>query len=202
MKDLVTLTIRTFNDALPNKVDAHFLYSQTADNEQSVIEAAKKSKRSGLADNWLIMQKEAISGYEGFDIFQKSLIGAGIEQENIQGIPSDKEILHTLIESLAAVDFCKKKGYQSLLVSAAPFQQLRAFMTAITAAERLYPSLKIYSLAGAAFPWNETVVHSQGKTTGTRASLIEGEIERIRIYGEKGDLLKVPEVLSYLEKRD
>ncbi len=202
MRELLTLSFRVFNDTIPKNTDAHFLYSQTPDNEKSVVEAALYAQERKLTDKWLIMKTAPISGYEGFEVFRKSLQEAGISTDNIQGIPSDKDILHTLIESLAAVGFCKEMGYTSLIVSAAPFQQLRAFMTAVTAAERLYPSLKIYSLAGAPFPWNEQVVHSQGKTVGTRASLIAGEIDRIGIYGEKGDLLKVPAVLDYLNRRD
>ena len=201
MKDLVALTIRVFNDVLPDNIDAHFLYSQTPDNQQSVIETALVAKRNTYTNYWLIMQTEAMSGYEGFEVFRKSLINAGILGSCIKGVPSDQEILHTLIESMAAVSFCKAKGYQSLLVSAAPFQQVRAFMTAVTAATRIYPTLKIYSLAGKAYDWNEEVIHSQGKTTGSRAELINGEIDRIGIYGKKGDLLKVPEVLNYLNRR-
>jgi len=187
MRDLVTLSVRVFNDYLPGRIDAHFLYSQTPDNESTVIEAALQVKEKGITNNWLIMQTSAMSG---------------INPETIKGVPTNSNMLHTLIESLAAVSFCKKMGYTSLIVSATPFHQLRAFMTAVTAAERLYPALKIYSLAGKAYPWNEQVIHSQGKTKGKRAILIDGEIDRIGIYGDKGDLLKVPEVLSYLNRRD
>ena len=201
MKDLIALTVRVFNDVLPTSTDVHFLYSQTPDNEQSVIEAALKAKKNNFTNAWLIMQTKAISGYEGFEVFSKSLIKAGISETHIMGAFSDQEILHTLIESMAVVSFCKERGYKSLLVSAAPFQQVRAFMTAVTAAMRIYPTLKIYSLAGKAYDWNEKVIHSQGKTTGTRAELINGEIDRIGIYGEKGDILKVPEVHAYLDRR-
>lgn len=202
MEDLVKLTVRTFNDIIPPEVDAHFLYSQTPDNEQSVVEAALKVNKWETTDNWLIMDTKAMSGYEGFNVFKKSLVNAGLDNEQIQGVYSNEDMLHTLIESLAAVKHCKEHGYNSLLISAAPFQQLRAFMTAITATERLYPNLKVYSLAGTAYSWNEQVTHSQGKTIGTRDALIDGEIKRIGFYGEKGDLLKVPEVLDYLNRRD
>jgi len=201
MKDLLALTIRVFNDVLPNNADVHFLYSQTPDNEQSVIEAALNAKRFRYTNTWLIMKTKAMSGYEGFEVFRKSLVNAGIPNNCIEGAISEDDILHTLIESMAAISFCKAKGYQSLLISAAPFQQVRAFMTAVTAALRIYPTLKIYSLAGKAYDWNEEVIHSQGKTVGSRADLIYGEIDRIGIYGDKGDLLKVPDVLAYLDRR-
>lgn len=74
-------------------------------------------------------------------------------------------------------------------------------MTAVTVALEAYPELRIYSLPGLALPWHETVTHSQGRSKGSRAEFIAGELERIHRYHKKGDLASVEEVLDYLNKR-
>lgn len=201
MKNLLELAVRIFNDTLPNNSDAAFLYSQTPQNQPSVTIAANKIIKTELAQKLLIMETEAISGYAGFSQLKNELLENEVSESKIEGVLCNEKILHTLIESLAVVAHCKEKKYNSLLVCATPFHQLRAFMTAVTATLRIYPELKVYSYSGQPFSWTESVIHSQGKTEGKRAELIYGEIERIKIYGEKGDLLSVDEVINYLNHR-
>jgi hypothetical protein len=111
-------------------------------------------------------------------------------------------VLHTLIEAEAVVTYARQHHFQSLSITAAPFHQPRAFMTAITAALRIYPDLKIYSQTGTPLSWLEEAVHSQGKTKGTRTQLIAGELERIEKYQKQGDLATIKQVLEYLNERD
>jgi hypothetical protein len=75
-------------------------------------------------------------------------------------------------------------------------------MTAITAALHIYPQLKLYSMPGYPLPWQQEVIHSQGKVIGTRSSLIASELTRIELYQQKGDLASVAAVLNYLNSRD
>ena len=112
------------------------------------------------------------------------------------------DILHTRIESDAVVQFAKARGYERLLVVSVPFHQERAFISMVTAALRLYPSLKLYSRPGEPQRWDEVVTHSQGTLRGTRIELIAEEQKRIRAYTAKGDLAPRSAVLDYLRTRD
>ncbi|WP_439882001.1 YdcF family protein [Pontibacter sp. MBLB2868] len=198
------LIIRTLCDTLPSKpADAVFLFGQTEDNQQSVFDATIYLLHNRLADKVMFIQSEAMSGYPGFEVWQQALMKSGIAEE-VEPVPiaPDTEQLNTRIEAEAMVHHAREKGYEQVIVTAAPFQQPRAFMAAVTAVQHLYPSLKVYSFPGKALPWTEEVKHSQGKVKGSRAGLVTGEIERIHKYNAKGDLAKIERVLTYLDKRD
>ena len=127
----------------------------------------------------------------------------GLSEEKIEGVLNkETSMLNTLIESEAIIRFARQKSYHSLFVVAPPFQQLRAFMTAVTVALSEYPELLIYSYPGVAMPWQEEVIHSQGTLKAKRRDLIQEELERIAKYQSKGDLASPEQVLSYLNKRE
>lgn len=199
------LIIRALCDTLPAEpVDGLFLFGQTADNQQAAFETARTFLQSGRTDKVLCLGTRAMSGYPGFEVWKKEMMHIGIGEEQIvpvPPVPADTDLLHTLIEATSAVRYAKEQGFKNMAVTAAPFQQPRAFMTAITAALREYPELYLYSLPGKAMPWQEEVTHSQGKLEGTRAGLIAGEMERIACYHERNDLISVKEALDYLNRR-
>ena len=66
------------------------------------------------------------------------------------------------------------------------------------------PALHVYAAAGGTAPgrWNAEVVHSQGVVRGVRTDLVQGEVERMRRYCAKGDLLTPREALQLLARRD
>jgi len=72
----------------------------------------------------------------------------------------------------------------------------------VSVALKEYPDLQVYAIAGESQPWGEHAVHSQGLVTGSRASFIDGELERIEKYTDKGDLVAAAEVWAYMEQRD
>lgn len=203
---LEELIIRTLCDTIPTTpVDGLFLFGQTENNQQAAFETAQQFLKSGRTDKILFLGTKAMSGYPGFEVWREELERLGIGKEQLVAVPpvpEDTEMLHTLIEATSAVRYAKAEGYQSLAVTAAPFQQPRAFMTAMTAALREYPELYLYSLPGKALPWQEEVTHSQGKLQDTRAGLIAGEIARIACYHDRNDLISVKEALDYLNRRD
>ncbi|MFT2009966.1 YdcF family protein [Pontibacter sp. 13R65] len=200
------LIIRTLCDTLPvAPLDGAFLYGQTPDNEDSVFATAHQVLTAEVAPRLLFANTPPMSGYNGFSSWKSKLTEQGIPEEKlvpVPPVPRDTQILHTLIEARSVVALAKEQQFKSLLVIAATFQQVRAFMTAVTAALEIYPQLRIYSMPGKAMPWQEEVVHSQGKVSGTRSELIAGELERINAYHTKGDLASVQEVLDYLNRRD
>jgi hypothetical protein len=201
---MIELLIRTYGDVQPETpTDGVFLFGQTEDNETSVLEKSIELLQHSYTRRILIIDTPPISGHPGYDAWKQKLVKAHISEDSIVGVPlPETSIVHTLVEAEALLHFAKQQQYTSLHVSAAPFHQLRAFMTAITAAVKIYPQVRIYSQPGVALPWLEKVVHSQGKTVGTRAELIAGEVQRIEKYGEKGDLLSLQQVLAYLNERD
>lgn len=200
------LIIRTLCDTLPEEpADALFLFGQTEDNQESVLAAARQLLQQKQAKKILLLNSGPISGWPGFESWKKALIRAGVGEEMLEPVPpvpADTNILHTGIEAESLVAHALKQRYKHLIVTAAPFQQPRAFITAVTAALQSYPELHLYSHPGKALPWKEEVVHSQGKVQAARAGLVAGEMKRIQKYHEKGDLASVEDVIIYLNKRD
>jgi hypothetical protein len=201
---MIELLIRIYADVQPEiSTDGVFLFGQTEDNEASVLEKSIELLQHSYTKRILIIYTQPISGHPGFDAWKQKLVREQISENAIVSIPlPETPIIHTLIEAEALMRFAKEQAYTSLYVTAAPFHQLRAFMTAVTAAIKIYPQIRLYSKPGMAQPWLQKVLHSQGKTYGTRSELIAGELERIEKYGNKGDLLSAQQVLAYLNERD
>ncbi|MCP4589818.1 MAG: YdcF family protein, partial [bacterium] len=175
----------------------------TEPNQDSVFATARGLLKRDAVDRILISDCEPKSGYVGAAAYRQAMIAAGIPATRIEAVPTEPtEILHTLIESQALVQFAQARRYRSLVIVSAPFHQERAFMTAVTAALWDYPELKLYSRPGRAQPWDEIVTHSQGVLQGTRAELIATERERIEKYTTQGDLAPRDAVLAYLRCRD
>lgn len=201
---LEELIIRTLADTLPNEpLDALFLFGQTEDNQQSSFAVAKQLLEQGQVQKVMFLHTRPLSGYPGYERWHQELTQLGIPANKLEGVlDPGKDHLHTLIEAEAMAKHAREQGYKSIAVTAAPFQQPRAFMTAATAARRHVPQLYLYSAPGKALPWCREVTHSQGKVEDTRAGLISGEMERISKYNTQGDLDSVEEVLAYLNRRD
>jgi len=204
MNNIIELLTRVLCDSRPDTpVDGAYLYCQTEDSQQAVFQAAVSCLEKSCTTKVLVLQSTAKSGYPGFDKWCECLQKTGLSSEQIEGVDIGETVtLNTLIESEALVRFALTRGYRSILVIAPPFQQLRAFMTAVTVALREYPQLRIYSYPAVAMPWQEEVLHSQGTLRAIRSELIHAELERINIYQNKGDLALFEQVLVYLNKRE
>lgn len=204
MNEELELITRVFTDNLLDRsLDSLYLFGQTSDNEQSVLVAAGRFKSERDKTMVSIIDTAPISGYPGFDAWSGKLQDLGISEENIIGIPvGELSSLNTLIEAESLVRFARARGYFSLGITAAPFHQLRAFITTVSVAMREFPQLKLFSYPGVALPWNEEVAHSQGIEKGTRAEILTAEFERVFKYQNKGDILPFGEILNYLKHRD
>lgn len=187
----------------PQPTHAAYLFAQTTDNQSSVLERGAALLKEGETELLLIGGSEPRSGYPGFDAWRAELLRLGVPDEKIAGVDTGTfDSLNTLTEALAAVRYCKAAALPTLTVVAAPFHQLRTFMTAVTALSREYPELRVFSTPGKAQPWYEPVAHSQGALTGCREGFIQTELERIERYQSKGDLVSIGTVLDYLRRRD
>ena len=204
MNDTIELLTRVLCDLQPkNPTNGAYLYCQTRSNQQSIFQAAHFLLNNALTHRILILNTKAKSGYPGFTEWKQQLHQLGLSEEQIEGVLNkETSMLNTLIESEAIIRFARQHSYRSLFVVAPPFQQLRAFMTAVTVALREYPELLIYSYPGLAMSWQEEVLHSQGTLKAKRRDLIQEELERIEKYHSKGDLASPEQVLSYLNKRE
>ena len=200
---MIELLLRLLCDIPETTSDGAYLFTQTQDNQDSVLLSSRYLLNKSFVRKILILNTNAKSGYPGIDTWKHRLVKLGVSHDCIQGVNiEDTMTLNTLIEAEALIRFAKSRGYRSMHIIATPFHQLRAFMTTVTVALREYPMVKLYSKVGDSLPWREEVVHSQGTVKGTRASLIESELERINKYQQKGDLASVEAVLDYLNNRD
>jgi hypothetical protein len=183
--------------------DAVFLYSQTLDNQISVLSAAQQLLAEQRVGKIVITDSGPKSGYPGSAVWQSALHSMGVPASCVAGVDLQQESsLNTLIEANAMMRYAKQHQYTHLYITASPFHQVRAFMTSVTAAQNYYPEIKLYSYTGRSLPWLDRAAHSQGQTSGPRRELIGAEYDRIRKYQTKGDLAMDEDVLSYLNQRD
>lgn len=202
--ELDELITRVLCDTAPRqKVDAAYLFGETADNEASVLKAGVFLYGLGPVQQLAICGMGKKDGYPGFRSWTKKLASMGIPQKDIYLIQLAKDFPpSTDAEALGLVRYAKSKGWKSLYVVAPPLHQLRAFITTVSHAIKEKSNVKIYSFPGIPQSWEEHVVHSQGIQKGTRSELLAKELEKIEKYYRKGDLVSGEEVLGYLNRRD
>lgn len=181
------------------EVDAVYLFGQTVDNQESVLQKGVEIAE-GQNIPLVICGSSAVSGYPGFEAWKQELMGRGIDVDNIIGT-HPVEPLNTLTEAIGLVQEAKRKQWKTITIVAAPFHQLRAFMSVVHALTTEYPSLKVYNQVGSTLNWNEVVFHNQGTNQNVRRNFIESERERIQKYHGQGNLPDVKDVLAYLQNR-
>jgi uncharacterized SAM-binding protein YcdF (DUF218 family) len=204
MFDQKELLTRILCDTLPPvTADGAYLFGQTGDNQESVFLSAQELITRALVRRILISDAQPKSGYPGKHAWREALAARGVTNSVIEEVPVEPtNTLNTLREAEALIRHARKNSYRFMVVTAAPFHQERAFITAVSAALSAYPDLCLYSYPGRALAWDGQVTHSQGTLSATRAGLISSEQERIATYLGKGDLVSCSQVLSYLRKRD
>lgn len=200
---IVELLTRVLCDSPPKEpADGVYLNCQTKSSQKAVFQTTKFLLGKSYASKVFILHTDAKSGYPGFDKWCKQMQKSGIHRQQIEGVEiGETTSINTLIESEALVRFALKRTYRSIVVVAPPFQQLRAYMTAVTVALREYPQLQIYSYPSVAMPWQEEIIHSQGTLKAIPSELIHAEFDRINTYQKKGDLSLFEPVLAYLNQR-
>lgn len=198
------LLLRVFCDPLPTGgVDAAYLFGQTVDNERSVLDAGAALVGDRRARTLWIPDSGPRFGYPGIKAWLEQLAARGVARARVAGVPTDHvPHLHTLSEAQTVVRFAREQGIKSVAVVAAPFHQLRAFMTVVSVVLREDSELTVFSRAGSSLPWDEVVCHSMGTLRASRQDLVGTELERIERYRAKGDLVLEVEVLEYLRRRD
>jgi hypothetical protein len=186
----------------PGIADTACLFAQSPDNERSVLERAAEMFREGLVQRLMVMDAPVNAGYAGMRAWGRWMEENGVNAERIVAVPLHDSMHNTLTEAEAFVRAARENGFTSLVVTAAPFHQVRAFMTMVHAGQAACPQIRFYSVPGSGQTWTQRVVHSQGCLVTTRRQLIHAELERIEAYGRKGDLVSYAEILEYMERRE
>lgn len=207
----LSLLTRVMSD-LVVEADAAYLVGQTKDNAQSVLARGVELFQKRLIPTMACLRNDnsfGYFGYCGFGFNQGALRDCGIPEKALAAVDYSGEIgdtINTLTELISLARFARQKGWKKICLIASPFHQLRSFITAVTAIDREYPPLKIYNCIGLPMPWNQQVVHSQGRLTGSRAELITEEFQRIKRYQNVSNLpyplVSVERTLEYLDWRD
>ncbi|MDD5110183.1 MAG: hypothetical protein PHI63_03130 [Patescibacteria group bacterium] len=205
---LLRLLTLVLCDRLPRHPLPRYLVGETDDNRPAVLMRVCDAKLPEWQINPppIAITGGQTTGYSGTDSWIEAMVVGGIKRNRICVVPM-AEPLNTFTEMLALVRYAEQTaGWNALAIVAAPFHQLRAFLSVVGAMKRLGrlnpPTLWVYNVPGVALPWGEVALHSQGEVRDRRVGLIDAELERIRTYTAKGDLPPAEEALSYLWLRD
>lgn len=76
------------------------------------------------------------------------------------------------------------------------YHALRAYMTAATSLYKIWDNVIIYPLSCKPLNWSTTVVHSQGVVCGPKWDILDGELDRVYKYQEKGDILPTSVIIQ------
>lgn len=201
---LLEITTIILNDNVGINAPAVYLFGQTSDNQSSVLRRGKELWEKGLAGSILINDGEDKHGYPGFELWRQELLRMRVDDKVVIPLRARiiEESVNTLTEAQVLVRYARSLGWKRIYITAAPFHQLRAFITIVSVALREYPELAIYNAVGTHLDWFEEAHHSQGTLRNIRTELIKTELERIERYHKKGDLVSPEEILAYLEWRD
>lgn len=203
MEKLLRLATMVLCDRKPGHPTPWYLVGETADNQDSVFSR-------GCFPSWseppLAITGGVTTGYPGADAWVDTMVkNYEVKRERIHVIPMNEQ-LNTFTEMQALVRYAEKVGWNELTIVAAPFHQLRAFLSLLGAMKRLGRvnpcTLWVYNTPGVALRRQEKALHSQGTLTATREDLIGTELERIKRYTAQGDLVTVDEALLYFRLRD
>mgnify|MGYP001823019378 CR=1 FL=1 len=141
------LFLRALSDPLPPEgLEALFLFGQTEDNQSAAFDTAQALYRDASGLPLLMLDGGPRSGYPGFAPWRRALLARGVAASHIHPLPpADSPLLHTRIEALALMDHLATRRYRRVGVTAAPFHQTRAFMTAISVALDAGLGVRLYS---------------------------------------------------------
>ncbi len=209
---LLELATRVLTDDDPCRyvtIDAAYLVGQAKDNQNSVIDRATEVFHSSFLDGPIeICLAESRfpperRKYPNFAVdWRQLLIENEVPPELICSFRfPEGPVEHTGTEMIGLVEYAKERGWRDILLIAAPFHQLRSFLSAVMATKKVGYPLRIWNLPGSPMPWTESAVHSQGVQSGRRSEFIHAELEKVLTYSARGDIATVDEGLEYLNWR-
>lgn len=191
---LYQLNTMVITDRLPTGMVAPvYLFTETPDNQESVLQRGERLHHAGRASCILLIDNQGGSepGYPGAPPWQKRLHDLRVPDVRIILIPFTDPVLHTLSEAMAMVRFAQKRGWQEIIISFPSFHGARCFLSTVTAVRHIYPELRVYCQVGITQPWNEPALHSQKAVHGLRRDLIIHEFRRIIRYQRRSKFMRL-----------
>lgn len=137
---------------------------------------------------------------QGRTYYRNELKANGIPDSDI--VDSILKSCHTLEESRGFVDLSIRESWVSAAIMGQPHQLLRIMLSTLKAMEERRYGLEIYSATPRNVKWFDSVYGSQGAEGKPRLEHVKDEYLRIRHYIEKGDLVSLKQLLSYIEQRE
>lgn len=199
------LTTRVLCDEAPahSPIEAVYIFGLTKENQESSLATAAELWRRKQATMVLSCRGETAHGDAGYAFRERWLLERGVYRTALRAveIPTETNV-NTHTEAVALVTIAKKFGWHGVYAASSPFHQLRAFVTTVSVALRMYPDLKVYSKTGNTMAWGEQTRHSQDTLIGTRADFIGTELDRLNQYHRQGNLVGAMRVIEYLDRRD
>jgi len=197
---VVEVCDRIVNDEKP-KLQLAYLFAETGDNQDSVFHSAGELQQSGLAQQFLVIGSEGAENFLGYSQWTTFLKDRG-NIDAVTAVPIDGKLrVNTLNESVSLLNHVN--GEQNgLYIVASYFHQLRAFMNAASIALGQRISTPIFNYIGRELPWEEKVMHSQGRGL-TRDEWLRQELITIGEY-QLGGLVRIAsfqDVLRYMDQR-
>lgn len=193
----------------PVHAPAAVLIGETVDNMGSALVKGAELLKKGFVHRLILPSRESEKfGFAGVDYCLRSLESWGIDPDVIDVMEYDSRLgnINTMTEIVCYMEYAKQRRIPGAILVAAPFHQLRSFVTAATVALREFPTFNFYSCAGAPLEWNSEALHSQGTTRGYRVSLFRGEVNRIIKYQDPNNkpypLVPIERVIEYMDRRN
>ncbi len=118
------------------------------------------------------------------------LVKLGIKEVNII---AEETAAHTRAEADSTLRMAKEKGWTSLILVTTPYHQYRALLTWIKALNDNDVNIELFMGTTQTFP--EFKEESEDET-------LQREMERIKLYQDKGDVASWKEGEDYLKKRN
>lgn len=186
-------------DAPP--LDALFLYSRSAGDDEGLFELAAALARHGRVGHIVINGADgrAAGGtrpgeaWPGRDAYLGRLEGLGVPPGRVvAAAPST----HTREENTAYVQLSRERGWRSGAGLTQPHQALRAALGLLQASRHASHAMRLYSLVPSATDWVRAVPGSQGRLHQPRHLHISEELQRIVRYA--ADLASLEEYAAYV----
>jgi uncharacterized SAM-binding protein YcdF (DUF218 family) len=117
------------------------------------------------------------------------------------GVPADAIVFeetaeHTRAEAERVVTLAKEHGWKNLIIITSPHHMYRAYLTFLKAMHDASTELTLQPAPVRDLPWYVSM------PWGKRSELLPPELERIEVYGAKGDVASYSEGLACLEANE
>lgn len=217
--DLFKLMTVVMNDDAPKRpTEAAYLFGNTPEVEDSVLQSAARLIKNGETRQLVVLRLQPgyyegpdrrVASYADFAIWREKLLMLGVGDDPIIPIMSppakmpgeQPPLSHTHTEAERFVETARRNRWDTVHVVASPYHVARCFTNIVSFVTKRQLPISVYAAPTVNQPWFGEALLQQGLSRGTRYDGIAGEWSRINRWHEKGDLISCREVLQYIEQR-